>query len=71
MTGAVTHTGIQQKLCYNENDFDKRISMLYAEELVECGKNKKTVKVLEKLMNIHGYDEFADELLYDIKEKMK
>lgn len=59
------------ELCYNENDFDKRISMLYAEELVECGKNKKTVKVLEKLMNIHGYDEFADELLYDIKEKMK
>ena len=59
------------ELCYNENDFDKSVSMLYAEELAEHGEYKSTVKVLEKLMSIHGWDEYADELLDDIKEKMK
>ena len=59
------------ELCYNENDFDKSVSMLYAEELAECGSYKKAVKVLEKSMSIHGWDEYADELIDDIKEKMK
>ena len=59
------------ELCYNENVFDKSISMLYAEELAESGKYKSAVDVLEKIMSIHGWDEYADELIYDIKEKMK
>ena len=59
------------ELCYNENDLDKSVSMLYAEELAECGSYKKAVKVLEKSMSIHGWDEYADELIDDIKEKMK
>lgn len=45
--------------------------MLYAEELAESGKYKSAVDVLEKIMSIHGWDEYADELIYDIKEKMK
>ena len=59
------------ELCYNENDFDKSITMLYAEELVVRGKNTQAVKVLEKLMSIHGWDEYADEILNEIKEKLK
>ena len=56
-------------LCYNENDMDKRYSMTYAEELVQHGKRREALKVLKKLMDIHGYDEYADELMDDIKEK--
>ncbi len=59
------------ELCYNENDFDESISMLYAEELAEHREYKSAVKVLEKSMSIHGWDEYADELIDDIKEKMK
>ena len=58
-------------LCYNENDIDMSISVMYAEELAEREEYKKAVNVLEHTLDVNDYDENVDEFLHELKEKLK